>query len=247
MGDGLIACYLFSFLIEGIVLWQYASGLFGPKRRTGERLLMLSFCYMGLFVGAMFQSKLLNAILYFLANGIFLILQYQLDWHSVLFHTIILEVIMGACEIIPYHMIDYFAPSFFTKAEDLHHIILYAVLSKSIFLIISHLLVRFYKGRKECKSQRDDTALLLLFMPLTSLVVVVTLSVMESVTDFPPALDWMVSLSAVCLLAANIIVFEIITRRRMQSWPGCRYCSRKNPILRSITRLWSRGMSPRLS
>ena len=47
MGYGLIGCYIFSFLVEGIVLWQYASGLFEPKRRPGARLAMLCFFMWG--------------------------------------------------------------------------------------------------------------------------------------------------------------------------------------------------------
>ncbi len=209
MGYELIACYIFSFFIEGIVLWQYASRLFEPKRRMGERLLVLCLCYIVLFVGAMFQSKLLNAVLYFLVNGIFLSLQYQLGWNMILFHTVILEALMGACEVIPYHIIEYFAPSFFIKSEDLHHLILYAVLSKVIFLTIAHMIVRFYKRQKEYKEQRDAMGLLLIFIPMASLVTVVTLSVIESVSQFSSALNGMVSLSAVFLLAANIIVFKI--------------------------------------
>ncbi len=209
MGYELIACYIFSFFIEGIVLWQYASRLFEPKRQMGERLSVLCLCYIVLFVGAMFQSKLLNAVLYFLVNGIFLSLQYQLGWHMILFHTVILEALMGACEVIPYHIIEYFAPSFFIKSEDLHHLILYAVLSKVIFLTIAHMIVRFYKRQKEYKEQRDAMGLLLIFIPMASLVTVVTLSVIESVSQFSSALNGMVSLSAVFLLAANIIVFKI--------------------------------------
>jgi two-component system sensor histidine kinase AgrC len=210
MGYGLIGCYIFSFLVEGIVLWQYASGLFEPKRRPGVRLAMLCFFYVGLFLAAMFlRVKLLNAILYFGANFLFLFVQYRLKWYSILFHTVVLEAIMGACELISYHAIGYYAPAFFTEPDDLHHLILYTVSSKITFLATTYMLIQFYKEYKKDNGQQDKFSLILLFTPMASLVTIITLSVIDSVYNLSPSLNWMVSLSSVFLLLANLIIFEI--------------------------------------
>lgn len=205
MGYELIACYIFSFFIEGIVLWQYASRLFEPKREAKERIVSLGILYLGLCFMTMFQSRPLNTVLYILVNFIIFTAHYSVKWYSAGFHAAILTAIMGFCEMVPYYIIEYFVPSFFIKS-DVCSIYLFAVFSKISFLVISNLLIRFLKKGNE---QQDKFVVWLILIPIASELVILTFYKISDVSYLSPALNWMVSLSSVFLLVANIIVFKI--------------------------------------
>lgn len=209
MGYELIGCYIFSFWIEGIVLWKYASAFFEPKRQAWIRLAMIFPLYLGLFAATQLHLKLLNTLLYFLANFIFLFSQYYIKWYFACFHAGILVVIMGACELVPYYIIECYAPSFFTRTEDFSYLFLFAILSKVTFLVISYLLIHFLKGWKNYNEQQDKFALLLVFTPIASGIVMVTFFKISDAFPLSPSLNGMVSLSAFLLLAVNLMVFEI--------------------------------------
>lgn len=204
----LLGGYLFSFLVEGFVLWQYASGLFEPKRPVKERMIKLAVLYLVLCFMAMLQVKLLNTVLYVLVNFMIIYAHYQVKWYSAGFHVIILTAIMGFCEMVPYYMIEYFVSSFFIRS-DVGSIYLFIALSKISFLSISCLLIHFLKKRKKGKEQQDKCVVWLIFIPIASELVILTFYKISDASYFSPTLNWMVSLSAVFLLAANIIVFEI--------------------------------------
>lgn len=77
----MIICYFFSFFVEAIILWQYASTLFVPKHRTKTQLILVCVLYLILFAVSLYDFKWLNASLYLLVNFIFLLTMYQLKWH----------------------------------------------------------------------------------------------------------------------------------------------------------------------
>ena len=60
--------FLFSFLVEAVILWQYSSSLFTAKCKMHIRLTLLCSLYTLLFAASLFQSVWLNIVLYFCAN-----------------------------------------------------------------------------------------------------------------------------------------------------------------------------------
>ena len=52
---------IFAFLVEAIILLQYASRLFSPKRPLSDRLVVLSLLYTCLCAVAFFNIKWLNS------------------------------------------------------------------------------------------------------------------------------------------------------------------------------------------
>ena len=73
---------IFAFLVEAIILLQYASRLFSPKRSLSGRLIVLSLLYICLCATAFFNIKWLNMLLYLLANFLFLVTQYDVKWYT---------------------------------------------------------------------------------------------------------------------------------------------------------------------
>ena len=131
---GKIICCFFSFLTEAVILWQYTSGFFAAKHTAKQRFMILCGLYSVLFVASFFNAKVMNIVLYFVFNFVFLFTQYCLNTYSAFFHSSILASVMILCEVLVYYMIRYFSPHFFEKGETFHFIALFAIFSKLMFL-----------------------------------------------------------------------------------------------------------------
>lgn len=202
-------CYLFSFFIEAVILWQYTSTLFVPKQRMRARLILLCTLYLILFAVSLFDFKWLNVSLYLLVNFIFLITMYRLKWHSALFHSAVLAAVMSMCELTVYSIIGHFAPHFFTKTTSAQNIILFGIFSKMIFFTVIYILMLFFKERREYTQKHDKYTLPLVFIPLSSVYVMLTFVSVSDACTLSPALSFMVTLGAVFLLITNLLVFGI--------------------------------------
>lgn len=202
-------CYFFSFLVEAVILWQYASFSFVPRLRAKTRLILLCILYFILFAVSLYDLKWLNALLYFLVSFSFLNMGYRLKWFSAFFHSAVLTSVMALCELAVYGVIEHFAPHFFTKAAYSYNIILFAIFSKMIFFTIIYLLMHFLKGRRKDGREHDHYALLLVLIPLTSVFVMLTFVAINDAHTLSPALHFMMTLGAVLLLIANLSVFGL--------------------------------------
>ena len=112
------------------------------------------------------------------------------------------------CELIGYGVFSRFTPNFL-QIGTLYSLILFAVFNKFIFFTIIYVLSHLLKKHPKYNQQSDKSVLLLMFIPITSVFVMVTFVFIGEAVSLSPALDWMVVLSAVLLLAANLLIFGI--------------------------------------
>ena len=202
-------CYFFSFLVEAIILWQYSSNLFSAKRKLLVKLITLCCLYFILFFCSLFESIWLNVALYFLLNFIFLVIQFYLNWYTALFHSSILTAVMSMSELIVYGIIKRFAPHFLDNGREFNHLLVFTVFNKLIFFTVIYLLIHFIKKQEKCSRQYDKSIFLLVFIPIASVFVMFTFINIGENATLPPSLDWMITLSAVFLLTANLLMFGI--------------------------------------
>lgn len=230
-------CLFFSFLVEAVILYQYASALFMPKRRTGIRLTVLGVLYLTLFILSMFASIWLNTFMYLLVNFIFFISQYRLKWHSALFHSVMLTAVMGICELAVYGVIQYSAPHFYQKAVDFHSMLIFVIFSKMIFFTIVYICIHFFKGRQELERSHDHSVLLLVFIPLTSVFVMLTFVTINNAYVLSSALIVIITLDSVFLLITNLLVFGInqYNQKRMSNSQKCSYCFKRSELSRILS------------
>ena len=121
-------CYFFSFLIEGIVFWNYVSILFVPKYSAKIRFVYLSLGFFILFLFSLHNIFLLNCILYITVCFLYLTLFYQTKWYYALFHSILFEVLTAVCELPAYSILSTFLTSANLRAADFHLKLLFACL-----------------------------------------------------------------------------------------------------------------------
>ena len=214
---GKIICCFFSFLTEAVILWQYTSSLFATKHTAKKKFIILCGLYSILFAASLFNSKLMNITLYFVFNFVFLVTQYYLNTYSAFFHSSILASVMMLCEIMVYYIIRYFSPHFFEREENFHFLAIFAIFSKLMFFTIIYIILHFLKGLQNRDEQQDKSVFLLALIPITSVFVMITFTKISDSCDLSPILNWMLTLSAVFLLAINLLIFGIEQHNRKKS------------------------------
>lgn len=202
-------CYFFSFLVEAVILWQYASFSFIPRLRAKARLILLCILYFILFIISLYDLKWLNALLYFLVSFTFLNIGYRLKRLSSFFHSAMLTSVMAMCELAVYGVVEHFAPHFFTESASSYNIIFFAIFSKMMFFTVIYVLMHFLKGQREDSRQHDHYALLLVFIPLTSVFVMLAFVTINDTYTLAPSLLFMMTLGAVLLLITNLFVLGL--------------------------------------
>lgn len=197
------------FLIEAVILLQYASRLFLSKRSVTSRLTVLSLLYVFLYIVSLWNVKWLNMGLYLIANFIFLATQYHIKWRSAAFHSMVLAAVMGMCELIVYNIIARTTPNFYAQIENFHNTVLFIICSKILFFAVINLITHFIKIQQKKEEQFDNSVLLLIFIPITSVFVMLTFVSINDNCTLPPWINWMISLNAFFILIMNLLVFGI--------------------------------------
>ncbi len=225
-------CCFFSLFAEAFILWQYAGTLFVRKRPAKIMLPVLAGLYLILFGVSRAGLTWLNVSMYLLVNALFLSIGYQMKWYAMLFHAAMLTAVMALCELPVYSVIERFSPHFYSNAAKLQNMLLFVVISKLIFFAIAYVLMHLLDGRQKQNGQRDHSTLLLISIPLTSVFVMQTfISICDRFT-LPASLLWLISLSGLLLLSANLLVFGIY-----------RYSQNRNAVLTEMQLLLQRETS----
>lgn len=205
----IIVFYLLCFFIEAIILFQYASCLFTPKRSTKSTLCVLSILYTVLFITSLFNIKWLNMSLYLLATFIFLASQYHIRFYVAIFHSALMAAVMSMCELLVYNLIEHFTPRFFARVEHFHNTIVFILFSKIIFFTIMYMITHLLKHQRKSNQQYNNSVFFLMFIPITTIFIMLTFVSIGDYFTLTPVLDWMVSLSAGLLLVSNLFIFGI--------------------------------------
>ena len=125
----------FCYAVEALIMWQYSTSLFIPKRSNKMRVSALIICYFTAFLLSIYDRLFVNVIFFLLINFIFLYTQYKLKCEMVLFHSAIVTAIMAMSELTPYGIISLFFSHFLSDPSLFHDKVLFAVLSKILYFL----------------------------------------------------------------------------------------------------------------
>lgn len=193
------------FVTEEITLLQYASNVFYPKHSFQKRVLVITLFYLCMFLVALLRSGILNACLFCAFNAILLYAEYQNRMMTALFHSVVLTSIMGFSEIMIYVVLNYRSPELLSQQGT--GVILYAILSKMLFFSIVCLCSFAFKRKKSRPDYYDKIIFLLLLIPLSSVFILLTFIRIIETFQFTFPLDIFVTVSAVFLLAIDVLIF----------------------------------------
>lgn len=217
--------YFFYYFLEAVIFWLYTSSLFtstsngqkskffssnnlqnGPEKR---KIFVLTCLYLFLFSISIIEIKWLNAILFLLANYIYLLTQYHSKSIPALFHSAILTAVMAMCELISYSIILYCSPHFLAETSHFSSLAICGIFSKIIYFLIIYILIYFFKEKNPNNTSQNISALILSFIPITSVFVMLVFVYISENTPIPRTSDWMIALSAILLLCINLLVFGL--------------------------------------
>lgn len=205
----LIVFYFLCFVIEAVILQQYATSLFEPRHSLKNTLCVLGILYTMLFSISLLNVKWLNIGLYLLFNSIFLLTQYQLKFHMVIFHSALITAVMSMCELLIYNLVERFTPHFFSEVEQVNNMIIFIIFSKLLFFTIIYIISHILKQQKKNEQRFDNSILFLLFIPITTIFIMLIFVSVSEHYALTSVLNWMISLGAGLLLVSNLFVFGI--------------------------------------
>ena len=201
--------YLLIYVIEAIILLQYASHLFSSRYHlliTGTALLSL---YIGLTFVSLTHNFALNIFAFLVANFFFIGTMYKVKWNTALFHAAITTAVMGMSELVLYSIMPHFFPTFFAVETQFQNIVILTVFSKTLYLFILVIFSRVLCKNKEDSRHSSKTNLLLIATSAISIFVMSTLFLICKNSELSVSLDRMVSISALLLLLNNILIFTV--------------------------------------
>lgn len=197
----------FGLLMEAVILWQYSSNLFVPIRSNKRKFFLISVFYTLLFFLSLLQAFQLNLIAYFIANILFLILQFKVKLSTALFHSTVLTTIMGFSELITFGIVSHFFPKVLSPSSI--GVVLHAVFSKFLFFMIAYYVSYLFKGTKTKQASSSFTDIFLLLIPALTIFIMSTFLEMGEVSPLVSPLNTMISISALCLVIINILILGI--------------------------------------
>lgn len=201
--------YFFSFLIEGIVFWNYVSILFVPKYSTKIRFVYLSLGFFILFLFSLHNIFLLNCILYITVCFLYLTLFYQTKWYYALFHSTLFEVLTAVCELPAYSILSTFLTSANLRAADFHLKLLFAVISKTLFFAVMSALLLWLKKRQKPFLQYDKSVFFTILIPFIAQIIVLILFAVCDSPSMTATQNRLITINAFFLLIVNLLIFGL--------------------------------------
>ena len=202
-------CYFFSFLIEGIVFWNYVSILFVPKYSTKIRFVYLSLGFFILFLFSLHNIFLLNCILYITVCFLYLTIFYQTKWYYALFHSTLFEVLTAVCELPAYSILSTFLTSANLRAADFHLKLLFAVISKTLFFAVMSVLLLWLKKRQKPFLQYDKSVFFTILIPFIAQIIVLILFAVCDSPSMTATQNRLITINAFFLLIVNLLIFGL--------------------------------------
>lgn len=203
--------YFFAYFIEALILWQYCSAIFLPKRPKSTRAGFLFLLYTILSVVFMVNLVSINALLFFLANLMFIFLMFHGNLFSALFHAALTTAILGLSELATVSIFPNMAHDFYNPLLHQQYFILHMMLSKLIYFLLLFILSHILPKQKETEQSNKKDVLLILAIPFLSIWIIVTLIVTCRDLILPIYLNHMLLISAMVLLLINIFTWIIYT------------------------------------
>ena len=202
-------CYIFSYLIEAFIIWQYASHLFQRKSKKWITCSVLIILYGILFFFSTLDLFWLNAISFFTINFIFIFLFFERNIPSCAFHAGISLIMMGLGELIAGGMFSGFLNHFYTARSDTTFLFLYAILTKSIYGAFMYLLLHLLSRSEESQFYSSKETVWLVCVPFASFGLIMSLLVICHTTPATPLTDHMILISALLILWINMLIWII--------------------------------------
>lgn len=205
--------YLLIYLVEAVAWGLYTSKVFPPRCGRAARLIVLSAIYASLLLIFRLDMVWLNVLGFLLGNLLFLVLCYHSKLLTALFHAGISVALMCACELIAYPFTLQDSGSAYYYAR----MILWAVISKSLYTVSLVLLSRAVCEKENRAEQSGIVIFLLICFPVVSGIIMYILYMISISYPISRQHGHLISGGAVLVLLMNVLVFFIYIYSRKRN------------------------------
>ena len=164
-----------------------------------------------LFGLAQLDSVILNVGSFFVINAILLAINYSCEVKSAILHAAFLTLLMSIAEILVNLLITVIVDDYTAYTYSMSAFVSLVGFSKLLYFLLTILAARLFKPHKNW-NEEPSQIVLLCFMPLVSVVIIVTFIYIGITGQLTSLTEVLVSVSVVALLLVNIIVLFIYNR-----------------------------------
>lgn len=199
-------CYIIIYILEACILWQYCKNLFSPAHTRQTQILVLSFCYLLLFVGSLPQNFWINFLAFLVLNFVYMFLMYEIKCLTAFFHSFLITMIMVLSELGFFSILSYFIPDFYNNQMYFQNVITLTIPSKLLYFSILQYISQYIKKKKTRELSSDKNTLFLNIIPLLSGFIALVLATICMHVHLSLYLNIMITISVLLLLAINVFL-----------------------------------------
>lgn len=205
--------YLLIYFVEAAAWGLYTARVFPPRYGKAARLAVLSAIYATLFLVFRLDMVWLNVLGFLCGNLLFLLLCYRSKPLTALFHAGVSVALMSTCELIAY-------PFTLQDPADVHYfieMILWAVLSKSLYTVTLVLLAHAVHEEENRSENSGGVVFLLICFPIISGIIMYILYMVSISYPISRQHGHLISVGAALLLFMNALVIGIYIYSRKRN------------------------------
>ena len=199
--------YAALFMAEAITAWLYFNYIYTQTAKNIRVFASYALGYALLFGLAQLDSVILNVGSFFVINAILLAINYSCEVKSAILHAAFLTLLMSIAEILITVIVDDYTAYTYSMSAFVSLV----GFSKLLYFLLTILAARLFKPHKNW-NEEPSQIVLLCFMPLVSVVIIVTFIYIGITGQLTSLTEVLVSVSVVALLLVNIIVLFIYNR-----------------------------------
>lgn len=203
--------YAALFMAEAITAWLYFNYIYTQTAKNIRVFASYALGYALLFGLAQLDSVILNVGSFFVINAILLAINYSCEVKSPILHAAFLTLLMSIAEILVNLLITVIVDDYTAYTYCMSAFVSLVVFSKLLYFLLTILAARLFKPHKNW-DEEPSQIVLLCFMPLVSVVIIVTFIYIGITGQLTSLTEVLVSVSVVALLLVNIIVLFIYNR-----------------------------------
>lgn len=211
-------CYLVVYLAEAFIAWQYCSCIFVARRK--ERVIIPFFLvgYFGMFLLSFFDSMWINLFTFFGINAVVISLLYFAKKKELIFHIFVLTVVMSIAELAVIAVFQGAFGAFHFFEDGPVVLILIALASKSVYYLLTQILIRIFEKNHKNYVEIGPISTVLGIASAIMMWISLTFIFICGNISMSPQLEGMVIVSAILILAINILIFWIYTYQREKNY-----------------------------
>lgn len=200
------------YFTEGLIIFYYANSFFKRKYSTKITIIGISFSHMLLFGIYYANNTILNFIALFTIYCLIFSLLYECRFFTALFNTILLLVIMLACEWCVIFVTSLFLnKDFYAYQESIPLQMFDITLSKLAYYFVCLILIRIF-SKRSINTQNKSVFWQLMIMPIASVFALFVFRFISLETLLSNTANILCSIVSLFLLVSNIVVFFIYER-----------------------------------